>query len=225
MKPFQEVFLPGLTFVIHAIWKHAAFLDEPGALTMMDQLRELVIRYSMVCTSFEDLILHRHYLELHGTVEHPTKVGPVDRDDLVTVVAGCVLKLNPPEDCPGTAPKLISLDFATDLLDALFYDIHETKAFELCLPLLKAGFIRLWLDLSKVPADNTIRWIDIVPLAFQLLQMSQVNLLLSRDPTFRRRVTTYPVLSVILESDLVNLLGRLFLMPMLLDTIPPGVEN
>ncbi|KAG8742299.1 hypothetical protein FRC10_001723 [Ceratobasidium sp. 414] len=178
MKTFEEVFLPGMTFGIHARWKHAAFLDESGALTMMDQLRELVIRYSMVSTGFEDLILHRHYLELYGTVDHPTKLGPVDRDDLVKVVACCVLKLNPPEGCPGAAPKLIPLDFATDLMDTLFYDINETKAFELCLPLLKAGFIRLWLDLPKVPEDNTIRWIDAAPFTFQLLQMSQyVNLL------------------------------------------------
>ncbi|KAG9082025.1 hypothetical protein FS749_007172 [Ceratobasidium sp. UAMH 11750] len=225
MKPFQEVFLPGFTFIIHAVWKHAAFLDEPGALTMMDQLRELVIRYSSVSTSFEDLILHRHYLELHGTVDDPPKAGPVNRDDLVTVVANCVLKLNPPEGCPSAAPKLIPLDFAADLIDALSYDIHKTKAFELCLPLLKAGFIRFWVDMSKVPEDNTIRWIDIVPFTYRLLQMSQINLMLSRDPMFRRRVTTYPVLSVILEGDLVNLLGRLCLMPMLLDTIPPGVEN
>ncbi|KAG8697446.1 hypothetical protein FRC08_006519 [Ceratobasidium sp. 394] len=112
MKPFQEVFLPGFTFIIHALWKHTAFLDEPGALTMMDQLRKLIIWYSSISTLFEDLILHRHYLELHSTVDDPPKAGPVNRDDLVTVVASCVLKLNPPEGCPSAAPKLIPLNFA-----------------------------------------------------------------------------------------------------------------
>jgi hypothetical protein len=138
----------------------------------LGQLRELVIRYSLVCTSFEDLVLYPHYKELHCSVEHPTKPGPVDRDDLVMVISCCVLKLTPPEGCPGSV-KQIPLDFATDLLEALFYDIQATKDAELCLPLLKAGFARLWLDLSKVPEDKAIKWIDVVPFTYQLLRITQ----------------------------------------------------
>jgi hypothetical protein len=53
----------------------------------------------------------------------------------------------------------------------------------------------------------------------------RIGLLLSKAPVFRRRVITFPIISVLLESDLIDLLGRLCLMPMLLSEIPPGVET
>ncbi|KAG8681960.1 hypothetical protein FRC08_015278 [Ceratobasidium sp. 394] len=31
MKPFQEVFMPGWSLILHIMWKHAEFLDEDGA--------------------------------------------------------------------------------------------------------------------------------------------------------------------------------------------------
>jgi hypothetical protein len=31
MKTFQEVFLPGWSLVLHILWKHLAFLDDPNA--------------------------------------------------------------------------------------------------------------------------------------------------------------------------------------------------
>ncbi|KAG9122170.1 hypothetical protein FRC07_001566 [Ceratobasidium sp. 392] len=190
---------------------------------MFDQ--QLVIRFSFVCTSFEDFVLYRHYLELHSQVDHPTKIGPMDRDDLVVVVSCCVIKLNPPYEWLG-AHDPIPLDFATDLMEALFYDILKTDgASELSLPVLKAGFSRLWMDLSKVPEDQGVKWIDIVPYTYQLLRQTQLSLKLANNRTFRRRVTTYPILSVILEFDLIDALGRLCLMPVLLHEIPPGVAT
>ncbi|KAG8694114.1 hypothetical protein FRC09_010054 [Ceratobasidium sp. 395] len=224
MKLFRDVFLPGWSLVVHLIWKHAEFLDEPGAETMFEQLRELVIRFSLVCTSSEDFVLHRHYLELNSVVDYPTKAGPMDRDDLVVVVACCVVKLNPPYEWLGVHNP-IALDFATDLVEAIFYDIRHTQdSIELSLPLLKAGFTRLWMDLSKAPQED-VKWIDVVPFTYQLLRLTGVNFAFANDYNFRRRVTAYPVLSVILEADLIDILGRLCLMPVLLSIIPPGVET
>jgi hypothetical protein len=31
MKTFQEVFLPGWSLILHLIWKHLEFLDDPNA--------------------------------------------------------------------------------------------------------------------------------------------------------------------------------------------------
>ncbi|KAG8774612.1 hypothetical protein FRC12_001889 [Ceratobasidium sp. 428] len=190
---------------------------------MFEQLRELVVRFSLVCTSSEDFVLHRHYLELNSVVDYPTKAGPMDRDDLVVVVACCVVKLNPPYEWLGVHNP-IALDFATDLVEAIFYDIRHTQdSIELSLPLLKAGFTRLWMDLSKAPQED-VKWVDVVPFTYQLLRLTGINLAFANDSIFRRRVTAYPVLSVILEADLIDILGRLCLMPVLLSTIPPGVE-
>ncbi|KAG8690362.1 hypothetical protein FRC09_012017, partial [Ceratobasidium sp. 395] len=226
MLTFCDVFLPGWSLVMHAMWKHAVFLGGPRVMRMLNRLRELVIRYSFVCVSFEDFVVYRHYLELHSMVDHPTKLGPMNRSDLTMEVSCCVLKLAPPEDWTG-APRPIPLDFATDLMEAVFYDIQQSKhSPELCLPMVKAGFTRLWVDLSKSPEDKSIKWIHIIPFTYQLLNMTRVNLLFANEPTFKRIVPTFPILSVVLEANLVDVLGRLCLMPMLLSTInPPGVET
>ncbi|KAG8713272.1 hypothetical protein FRC09_018912 [Ceratobasidium sp. 395] len=223
MELFRDILLPGFTFVIHVMWKHMACLRERDTKIMQNQLRELVIRYSFVCTHLENPVLYRHFLDLRDYVHERTVAGPVNRSDQMMVVACCVFKLNPPADYAGAASP-IPLDFAGDLMDILFQDINETQVFDLFLPLLEAGFIRLWLDLSKVPEDRTVKWIDVIPLAYRLFQITQIAILFSRDPVYQSRIATSSILAVLLRSDLIDLFGRLCLMPMLLEDIPPGVE-
>ncbi|KAG8788750.1 hypothetical protein FRC12_014240 [Ceratobasidium sp. 428] len=224
MELFRDVYLPGFTLVIHVMWKHMACLLEQGTKIMQNQLRELVIRYSFVSTSLEDPVLYRHFLDLRDYVHERTIAGPVNRSDQIMVVSSCAFKLNPPKGWVG-AVEQIPLDFATDLMDILARDITETQEFDLFLPLLEAGFTRLWFDLSKVPEDETVKWIGVIPLAYQLFQITQMVILFSRDPAFRNRIATSSILSMLLRSDLIDLFGRLCLMPMLLEDIPPGVKN
>ncbi|KAG9088118.1 hypothetical protein FRC06_002228 [Ceratobasidium sp. 370] len=171
MKAFQEVFMPGWSFILHIMWKHAEFLDEDGADLFFMQLRELVIRYSLVCTSFEDVVMHHHFRELRYAVQNPPSI---DREDLAKVVSCFVLKLVPPYGCPGSV-KQIPLDFALDLTEALFYDVHRAEEYGLSLPLLKAGFTRLWVEVSKVPGDDTAKWIDVVPFLYMLLSITHAT--------------------------------------------------
>ncbi|QRV95910.1 hypothetical protein RhiJN_23928 [Ceratobasidium sp. AG-Ba] len=224
MKTFRDIFLPGWSLVVHLLWKHIVFLGGPESSSMMNQLRELIIRYSLVCTSAEDFVIYRHYLEVHSWADHPTKIGPVDREDLEQEVSCCVAKLTPPNESVG-AHEPIPLDFATDLMEALFYDIQAMKSPELSLPLLKAGFTRLWLDLSRVPKDSSVKWIDIVPFIYQLLRTTSFSLYIANTPKFQRLVISFPIVPVIVESDLLDVLGRFCLMPLLLKQIPPGVEK
>ncbi|QRV81440.1 hypothetical protein RhiJN_09455 [Ceratobasidium sp. AG-Ba] len=203
MKTFRDVFLPGWSLVMHLLWKHIVFLGGPESSPMMNQLRELIIRYSLVFISPEDFVIYRHYLEVHSWADHPTKIGLVDREDLEQEVSCCVAKLTPPNES----------------------DIQAMKAPELSLPLLKAGFTRLWLDLSKVPEGSRLKWIDIVPFTYQLLGVTPFSLYIANTPKFQRLVISFPIFPVLIESDLLDVLGRLCLMPLLLKQIPPVVEK
>ncbi|KAG9124385.1 hypothetical protein FRC07_011815 [Ceratobasidium sp. 392] len=205
---------------------HIWSLAEPGARLMVDQLRELVVRYSFVCTSHEDFVVHKQWIVLYrARLERPIRYAHMDRNDLVVTVSCFTSKLVPPKLCIG-APKPIPLEFATVLLAEMLFNIQTTDyAPELSFPLLKAGFTRLWMDLSTVPEDESVKWVDIVPYTFQLLKIIRYNLILENQASFRRAVTAFPILSVILEADLVDILGRLCLIPFLFKTIPAGVET
>ncbi|KAG8691443.1 hypothetical protein FRC09_011622 [Ceratobasidium sp. 395] len=168
-KLFQEVFMPGWSVVLHVLWKHCEFTDDEGHEFMFMQLRELVLRYSLVCTSFEDDFMHCHFQEVQYCVVLPK---PIDHNDLVMIVSCYVLKLVPPYGCPGSV-KSISLEFALDLMQAIFYDVDSIKEYTLSLPLLKAGLTRLWVAISGALEDAEDIWVDVVSFTDLLLMITQ----------------------------------------------------
>ncbi|QRV81441.1 glycosyltransferase family protein [Ceratobasidium sp. AG-Ba] len=172
MKTFQDVFLPGMSVLIHILWKHLEFMDETPEPVLAMQLCEIVIRYSLVCVSYEDAVMQRHYRELRNYAKDPKRSRVIDRDDLAMVVSCFVLKLAPPPLFPG-APTQIPLHYALELMEVMVNDVNEAKEYALCQPLQIAGFTRVWFDLEKIPRDANIKWTDIIPFTFIMLKITE----------------------------------------------------
>jgi hypothetical protein len=118
---------------------------------------------------------------MHNAVSrNQYKYAAAGREDLTMMVVCLVQKLSPPATSPN-AVKQIPLDFSTDLLDHVLCEIQLQGSSDMYLPLFKAGFSRLWIDLSQVPRNREIGWLNVVPFLFRLIRVIEYVLQFSSN--------------------------------------------
>ncbi|KAF8597279.1 hypothetical protein BDV93DRAFT_527513 [Ceratobasidium sp. AG-I] len=208
----------GWIYLLHIIWGHLIRLPqkEKSTTSMLSQLRDLIFRCS-ISTDTPEQILMVHFSDMTNRISIPQPSYPVGVDDVQMIIDIVVQRISPTSNTLLLSP--LPLDFVTDLLDYTFMCLSKQKMHESYSVIFKAAFSRLWYDLTKLPARD-VRWLNVAPFAFRLLGIVVDLIELISLPKMPQNKPVSMALSVLAEIDLVNLLGRLILLPTLLKVLP-----